>query len=408
MIERVQKCRICSTEKLQDFFNLGEQPFANALLKNPNDPDTRYPLALTFCPACSLVQLTHRASQEELFSTYVWVTGTSKKIHEFAPLFRDRLIERTNEPKKGYVLEIASNDGTLLKPFKDAGFEVLGVDPAQNIAEMAEKAGIPTRAIFWGADTAHTLVDEKGPAHMLFARNVLPHVTNQRDFVEGLSTALDPEGTLAIEVHYAGVILRELHYDSIYHEHHCYFSLRNLERLLADFGLYAFDVTESPVSGGSIILYARKTKGIESDSLKNLRAQEEQEKVNEFSSWQSFAARSAAHRETLQKMLNECKAKKEVVCGWGSSARASTLLTYCDITTNDIVVIADKNPLKQGLYTAGSHIPIMTVDAMLAKNPATVAILAWNFKDEIIAELRERGFRGTFLIPFPDPPILTH
>src|SRR3989344_2264014 len=141
MLKAVTICRVCGSGELAAFFDLGEQPFANALLKDPGGNDPSYPLALTYCKACNLVQLTHRAAEEDLFSTYVWVTGTSKKIHEFAPIFRDRLLARTKDPKQGYVLEIASNDGTLLKPFKEAGFEVLGIDPAQKIAEVAEKAG---------------------------------------------------------------------------------------------------------------------------------------------------------------------------------------------------------------------------------------------------------------------------
>ena len=406
MLESVTKCRVCGSAELTPFFDLGEQPFANALLKESSAKDPTYPLALMYCKECALVQLTHRADEEDLFSMYVWVTGTSKKIHEFAPVFRDRLIERTKDPKQGYVLEIASNDGTLLKPFKEAGYEVLGVDPAQNIAEMAIQAGISTRADFWGAETAKRLVAEKGPARILFARNVLPHVSDQRDFVEGLAHALDEEGTLAIEVHYAGVILRELHYDSMYHEHHCYFSLKSLERLLADFGLYAFDVEKSPVSGGSIILYVKKAKSGESKDLQALREREEREQVNELVSWTQFAKRSYAHRDEFRRLLEEETAKGTRVCGWGSSARASTLLNFCEITEKEITLIADKNRMKQGLYTAGSHIPIVSVEEMLAQKPGLVCILAWNFKDEIVAELREKGFGGRVLVPFPDPPSL--
>ena len=397
---------MCGSTELTLFFDLGDQPFANALLKNLKDPDPTYPLTLMYCAVCSLVQLTHRAEQEDLFSTYVWVTGTSKKIFEFREQFCDRLIERSADAKGGYVLEVASNDGTLLAPFKARGLKVLGIDPAKNIAEMAEKTGIPTRALFWGKDTAQAIVVERGPAQILFARNVLPHVSNQRDFVEGLSLALAPGGTLAIEVHYAGVILEELHYDSIYHEHHCYFSLKSLERLLSDFGLFAFDVETSPVSGGSIILYVKKVKGAESKALVALRTREEKDAVNELSSWQAFAERSRAHRVAFRHLLDECKSKGESVCGWGSSARASTLLNFCGITAQDIATIADKNPLKQGLFTAGSHIPILSVEEMLKEVPKTVVILAWNFKDEIIEELREKGFEGTVLLPFPDPPQL--
>jgi len=403
MLEEVRACRVCGSDSLTGFFDLGEQPFANALLKDPNHPDPRYPLALVFCNECSLVQLSHRAREEELFSEYVWVTGTSKKIHEFADIFCDRLVRRAGEPKDSYVLEIASNDGTLLKPFQKRGYSVLGIDPAENIAQMARESGVPTEALFWGKDTAQHIVQKRGLSKMLFARNVLPHVSDQRDFVEGLSTTLHPDGVLAVEVHYAGIILRELHYDSIYHEHHCYFSLKNLERLLNDFGMYAFDIEESPVSGGSIIVYAKKQQMQPSASLLALRASEEKNGVNTRSSWNKFAERASAHKTALLSLFQKLRSKGSVL-GYGASARASTLLNFCGITRETLPSIADKNPLKQGLYTAGTHIPIIPIDQMLSQKPSSVFVLAWNFKDEIIEELREMGFRGTFLIPFPDPP----
>src|SRR3989344_5652535 len=326
MIEAVTRCRVCRSILSTTFFDLGEQPFANALLKSPEDPDPRYPLALVFCNECSLVQLSHRAAEEELFSRYVWVTGTSKKIHEFADVFCDRLVRRAGEPKDSYVLEIASNDGTLLKPFKKRGFTVLGIDPAENIAQIARESGVPTEALFWGADTARNIVKKRGPAKMLFARNVLPHVSDQRDFVEGLSIALHGDGVLAVEVHYASVIVRELHYDSIYHEHHCYFSLNNLERLLSDFGLFAFDIEESPISGGSIIVYAKKQEVRPSAPLLALRANEGESSVNTLDVWKVFAERAVMHRTELLSLLRKLQGEGPVL-GYGASARASTLLT---------------------------------------------------------------------------------
>lgn len=406
MIQQVTACRVCGSSKLYPFFDLGEQPFANALLKDPNAKDPVYPLALTYCEKCSLVQLTHRADQEELFSQYVWVTGTSKKIHEFAEVFCDRLTNRTKNPQSGYVLEIASNDGTLLKPFKNRGFTVLGIDPAQNIAEIANKSGIPTEPYFWGIESAKKVVRDHGKARVLFARNVLPHVSDQRDFVEGLAYALEENGTLAIEVHYAGVILEELHYDSIYHEHHCYFSLKNLEQLLNSHGLYIFDIEESPVSGGSIIVYCKKEKGAESDALVQYRSNEGVTGVNTLSAWKSFATRSFAHKDAFLALFSQLQSGHKKVVGYGASARSSTLLNFCGVTKEMLPCIADKAPLKQGLYTAGTHIPIVSIDNMLKETPHVICILAWNFKDEIIEELRERDFKGTFLVPFPDSPHL--
>lgn len=403
MLEEVRACRVCGSDSLTRFFDLGEKPFANALLKDPNDPDPHYPLALIFCNECSLVQLAHRAKEEDLFSEYVWVTGTSKKVHEFADIFCDRIVGRAGGPKDSYVLEIASNDGTFLKPFQKRGYSVLGIDPAENIARMARGSGVSTEALFWGRDTARNVVKKRGLSKMLFARNVLPHVSDQRDFAEGLSIALHPDGVLAVEVHYAGVILRELHYDSIYHEHHCYFSLKNLERLLADSGLHVFDIEESPISGGSIVVYAKKQQVQPSASLLALRAREGESGVNTRGAWNMFAERASAHKTALLSLFQKLRSGG-LVLGYGASARSSTLLNFCGITHEMLSSIADKNPLKQGLYTAGTHIPIVPINDMLAQRPSCVFVLAWNFKDEIIEELRALGFTGMSLVPFPDPP----
>jgi len=403
VITKVDECRICESKDLSLFLDFGQQPFANALLNSPTDPDPNYPLALIFCNTCSLVQLAHRPGQEDLFSTYLWVTGTSKKIHEFSQVFCEALLSRTSKLQKNYVLEIASNDGTLLKPFKKRGYEVLGIDPAKNIAEMANKAGIPTQASFWGKETAQKFLNDRGKSNVVFARNVLPHVSNQRDFVESLSLVLTDDGVLAIEVHYAGVILRELHYDSVYHEHHCYFSLKTLEFLLNKYGLYIFDIMESPISGGSIIAYARKQKSVPSDAVKKYREMEKKECINSLLSWQGFSERCKKHRENLLSILRELN-RGGMIAGYGASARSSTMLNYCRIKSNLLPIIADKNPLKQGKYTAGTHIPIITLEKMIVQKPVAVFILSWNFKDEIIEELRANRFSGKFLIPFPDPP----
>lgn len=402
VIEQVMTCRVCGASTLTPFFDLGEQPFANALLKNEADPDPRYPLALLFCENCSLVQLTHRASERELFSNYVWVSGTSSTIHAWSETFCDELLKRTENPTDGYVLEIASNDGTMLQPFAKRGHTVLGIDPAQNIAAIAEREGIPTKAVFFGKKAAESLVAERGPANIVFARNVLPHVSDQRDFTEGLAHALEKNGTLALEFHYAGVILADLHYDSVYHEHHCYFSLKSVERLLNEFGLFAFDIMQSPINAGNVILYLRKGKGAESEALRSYRAAEERDGVNRLDLWRRFAERAGKHRESLRVSVSKLRQEGKSIAGYGASARSSTMLNFCGIDKSVLPLIADKSPLKQGLYTPGTHIKIVSPKEMLSSAPDVIMLLAWNFKDEIVADLREAfGYRGAFLIPFP-------
>lgn len=410
-METISSCRVCGSRDIVGFFDLGKQPLANSLLDRPDQPEEKYSLSLSFCKQCRLVQLNETIPPEILFSRYVWVTGTSKAAKEHAEFFYKELLAHTAIPPRsagaraGYVLEVASNDGTFLVPFVRNEWKVLGIDPAENIAKMANDAGIPTEALFFGAKTVEDIVTRHGAARMVFARNVLPHVANTRDFVEGLAKCVTDDGTVAIETHYAKIILDELHYDSIYHEHLCYFTLKSLERLLNDHGLYVFDAAKSPISGGSVILYAKKRQAAPSSALLELRKNEESAQCNEFTTWKKFADDSFAHREKLLEILRSAKMRNVKIAGWGASARSSTMLNFCGITTDILPVIIDLNPLKQGKYTAGTHIPIKGADEVMKTGPQCVFILAWNFKNEIAAMLTEKyGFHGECILPLPHSP----
>jgi C-methyltransferase C-terminal domain/Methyltransferase domain/Putative zinc binding domain len=405
--EKITSCRVCGDKGIEGFFDLGLQPLANSLLKYRHDTEILYPLSLSWCKACSLVQLNETIDPRMLFSNYVWVTGTSKGAGDFARRFFEESLIRFRPVRKSYVLEVASNDGTFLRPFKQAGYEVLGVDPAENIARIAIDGGVPTECAFFSSDFATKLLARKGSACFVFARNVLPHVAHTRDFVNALRIILADDGTLAVEVHYAKTILEELHYDSIYHEHLCYFTLRSLTWLLRSCGLYVFDVASSPISGGSILVYARKQEALATGALTACRATEDVARANELASWRDFARRSTMHKRQLSELLGMA-CHEGIVVGWGASARSSTLLNFCGITDRSIKGIADQNTLKQGLFTAGTHIPIIRPEEAMDKKPQTVFILAWNFKDEIIERLeKEFGFRGNYLMPLPGDPILT-
>ncbi len=401
----LKSCRVCDSQKLDDFFDLGKQPLANSLLKSPEEKEFFYPLALSWCVDCGLVQLNYTVDPKVLFSNYVWITGSSKSVYAYADFFYNEFVKRGEFKKDGYVLEIASNDGTFLKPFIRDGYEVLGVDPAENVVELAVKNNIPTRCIFWSKESAEELIKEKGQASAIFARNVLPHVANTRDFIEGIANCLMPDGVVAIEAHYAKIILEELHYDSIYHEHLCYFTFKSLERLLNDFGLYIFDIMPSPISGGSMVVFAKKIKISEKPIVAEYRSKEVEEKVNEKESWQNFAKRSFEHRKKLLKILNEKKSENKRIIGWGASARSSTMLNFCGIGWEIIPVIADSTSFKQGLYTAGTHILIENWEKAMARNPDIVFIMAWNFGKEIMEILKNQyKFKGSCIIPLPNKP----
>jgi len=401
----ITSCRICGNKNIRPFFDLGKQPLANSLLKDPDEKEDFYPLSLSWCQDCNLVQLDYTVSPEKLFSKYVWMTATSETARKFSETFYEELVSRTEAGKKGYVLEVASNDGTFLLPFIRNGYEVLGVDPAKNIVKMAEKNGVPTKCYFFGRRAAENLVKEKGLADIIFARNVLPHVANTRDFVDGLQFCLSEEGVLAIEAHYAKKILEELHYDSIYHEHLCYFTFKSLEKLLNDFNIFIFDIGTSPISGGSLIIYAKNGKVKERSSVQFYREQEKNNKINDFASWQDFARKSFLHREKLLNILNDLIKEGNKIIGYGASARSSTLLNFCALSSKQILMIADQNPLKQNLFTAGTHVKIKRPDEVMEEKPDYVLILAWNFAEEIIRNLREKfNYKGGVIIPLPDNP----
>ena len=404
-MKKINKCRICKSKNIKEFFDLGNQPLANSLLKNPDEKENFYPLSLSWCPDCNLVQLNHTADPKELFSNYVWVTGTSETAKKHAVNFYKEILSRTENLHEGYTLEVASNDGTFLMPFIENGYKALGVDPAKNIADMATKEGALTICGFFGEELAREIIREHGYAKVVFARNVLPHVANLHDFVKGLRLCLEDKGLLVLEVHYAEKICEELHYDSIYHEHLCYFTLKSIEHLLNQYGLFVFDIEKSPISGGSLILYIKKNKTEEKPIVQSYRKIEKEIKLNELSRWQDFATRAYSHREELLKIVNDLKKEGKSIVGYGASARSSTLLNFCGIDTRFISIVADQNPLKHNRFTAGTHIPIDSPEKVMEKNPDYVFILAWNFADEIIDILKRRfNYTDKLIIPLPNNP----
>jgi SAM-dependent methyltransferase len=395
---------VCNSKEIVEFFDLGDQPLANSLPETANAVEKKYPLSLSWCPVCNLVQLNHTIDPSELFSNYVWVTATSMVAREHARAFCEKALQRKALGKGEYALEIASNDGTFLKPFIERGVDVLGVDPAANIVEMAVADGVPTECGFFGESVAQKVIDTKGKAGIVFARNVMPHVANLHDFVKGMSMCLADDGLLAIEIHYADIICRELHYDSIYHEHLCYFTLKSAETLLKHYGLYVFDIEKSPISGGSVVLYAGKTNSAPSAVLQQYHAKEQESGINSFEVWKQFAEDSFRHKETLLDLLKNYEGHAQIAA-YGASARSSTLLNFCNIGHKSIFAVADQNPLKQGRYTAGTNIPILHPDEVLSKNPDCILILAWNFADEIIQILKTKyHYCGTVIIPLPNMP----
>jgi len=406
LIETIHKCRVCDNKKIIPFFDLGEQPLANSLLSKQFEKEKQYPLSLSWCSECNLVQLNHTVNPKVLFSNYVWVTSTSSYAKKYAELFCQNLIDELRiSDNRSYVLEIASNDGTFLKPFINKGFAVLGVDPANNIVEIAKKDSIPSLCGFWNPTLANEIISDKGYPSIIFARNVLPHVADLNNFVEAIRIASTKEAILAFEVHYAGKILNELHYDSIYHEHLCYFSLKSLERILNKHDIYIFDLFESPISGGSIVVLAGTYQREKSKRLTKFEETEIINQINDYGQWEKFSRSALDHKKKLTDIFFQEISNGATICGYGASARSSTMLNFCKLSSVQLKMIADQNPMKHNKYTSGSNILITTPEIMMQTNPDVIIVLAWNFLQEICNNLIDKyNYTKKIIIPFPYPP----
>lgn len=394
-------CLGCKSTNLNQVLDLGNQPLANALRKDVNVKQNFHPLEIHFCNDCFLAQLNCIVPPEELFSHYLWVTGSSEEAITYSNTFCERVISRMKN-KDRYILELASNDGTFLKPFIKSGYDVLGVDAAKNLVEQANNDGINSLAEFWSNETSSKIKEKSGYPDVIIARNVLAHVANLHDFILGITNCADNDTLIAIEFHYSGHILEELHYDSIYHEHLCYYTLESIINIFKIYNLYAFDVDKSPLNGGSCVIYLSKEETDKTQYLKELLEYEEQKKYNKLETWGNFGEYSIAHKDKFIKLINKYEGKR--IVSYGASARSATLLNFCGIDNKYISMIADANKLKQGLYS-NNNIPIKSPEEVLSTNPDVIIIMAWNFKNEIINTLKEKyNFKGIVILPLPNDP----
>ena len=392
---KIIKCRICSCEDLIDILDLGVHALANSLKLETNEFEYKSPLILTFCNNCEVAQLSENVDPKKMFSNYLWVTGTSKTTRDYSYDFYKQSVKHlNNKPKK--VLEIASNDGTFLKPFKENKSKVFGIDPAKNIAEIANKEKINTFVDFFDSSSFNKYRDEIGKVDFIFARNVLAHVPDPMDFIKGIKNFMDNTSIGAFEFHYNKKILDELHYDSIYHEHYFYYSLKNMIFMLNKYDLNIFDVKQSPINSGNLVVYfSLKKLNISLNVKKTLELEDSEHSA--LAKWKTFANKSIEHNNNFLSLIAEYKN----IIGFGSSARSSTFLNFAKIDNKIIKFIVDSNQLKQNRYTAGTNIKIIDPNDVEWSKHEVVIILAWNFYDEILNFLINNKFKGTIIKSFP-------
>ncbi|MDO8619154.1 MAG: class I SAM-dependent methyltransferase [Candidatus Daviesbacteria bacterium] len=410
--KNVTQCRICGSKKLYRFLDLGQMPIPNGFLPKEmlKIKEKEYELAVFLCEDCGLVQLTIVIDPNIMFKNYVYIPSTAKLMMNNFSNLAYMAYEKLKLGKKHLVVDIGSNDGSLLEFFKSFEAKVLGIDPSENITKVARMKGIPTETKLFNVTTAKYVVKKYGKADVITATNVIAHIDNLHQVFEGVSLMLNTDGLFITEFPYLLDLITKNQFDTIYHEHLSYFSLKPWRFLAEQYGFEIIDAKKLAIQGGSIRLVHRKKtkkKNPYNKTIDYLISIEERNGLFEKKAYNEFSERIMRLKKDLNKLLKDLKRKNKKIVGYGAAAKGNVLTNFFDIGTETLDYVIDSTPYKQGLYTPGKKIPVYPENRMLTDQPDYALILAWNFANEIIEKqklYKKRG--GKFIIPIPEVRIV--
>jgi methylation protein EvaC len=395
------KCRSCNKEEFLEFISLNSQPPANAFLKESDfDKEVVYPLDVTCCSNCLLVQLTDESyiPRDKLFLDYAYASSISGGLRNHFAGLADKIKSEFN-PR--IVVDIGSNDGVLLKPLLELGCEAIGVEPAGNLAKQANNNGLATICSYFDKDTVNKIISDNGKADIVVASNVFAHLDEYHDIIENVKRILSENGTYIVEVQYFADMIRDMTFDNIYHEHVLYYTIHSMINLFDKHDMTVYNVEKIPTHGGSIRAYVSEGKSPR-QSVNDLIREEKENGIDNLQTLENFNKKLQNNIEQIRELFVKLKKDNKRIFGYGAPAKSSTMINSIGLDKSNIELIMEDSPLKQGLFTPGSHIPITSPDILEKEMPDYLMIFAWNYADEIIKKVEDRYQKLNYIIPMPE------